>query len=457
MDDPHAARQRVVATVAPLAERFRAAGFRTYLVGGIVRDLLLGRSRRAPDIDLTTDATPDDVKRLLVDVVDALWTQGERFGTIGCRWHGETIEVTTHRAEAYDPASRKPEVQFSLDVRDDLSRRDFTVNAMAISLDDGTLVDPFDGQGDLDRRALRTPLSAELSFTDDPLRMLRAARFVAGYELTPVPELEQAIVRWRHRMAIVSRERVRDEIDKLLAVEHPDAGLDLLARTGLLAEVLPAIAALAGHRDEHSDDLLAHTMAVVAAASTRRVRWAALVHHLGAPAAESTLRDLTLGLDDVRAVVRSVALHGTVDGESTAGAPWSPPDGVDPRTVDPGDSDAGARRLALLAGEGLDEVLQLADANASSFAPQHRGPAVARVEAVAQRLHRLGAAGELDDLRPALDGVEVQRVLGLRPGPDVGTALRFLVDLRIERGRLDPAEAERVLRDWWDARSGDAG
>ncbi len=231
--------------VAPVTRRFAAAGHRLYLVGGIVRDLLAGRPVRRQDLDLTTDAEPPTVKELVAPVASSLWTQGERFGTIGCIVDGQDLEITTHRAERYSGETRKPTVEFSDDVVADLSRRDFTINAIAIEVTSASprLIDPFDGSGDLAAAVLRTPIDPVVSFSDDPLRMLRAARFVAGFQLRPVAELTAAVADMGDRMSIVSRERIRDELVKLLALPDPTAGLDFLVATGLLEVVLSDIAA----------------------------------------------------------------------------------------------------------------------------------------------------------------------------------------------------------------------
>src|SRR5439155_13899021 len=202
----------LIRETAPLAERFARAGFRLYLVGGSVRDAILGRSLDEPDLDFTTDARPDDIERVVRGWADAVWLQGKRFGTIGAAKGARRYEITTHRAEAYQPDTRKPDVAFADVVEADLSRRDFTVNAMAISLPELELVDPHGGVADLAAARLRTPLSPEDSFGDDPLRMLRAARFIAGYQLKPEPELVDAVVAMRDRMEIVSAERIRDEL-----------------------------------------------------------------------------------------------------------------------------------------------------------------------------------------------------------------------------------------------------
>ena len=285
----------VLEATQPIAERFHAAGKRIFLVGGPVRDGIAGRPGGLEpgtdvDIDLTTDATPDEIEMLVSDVSDAMWNQGKRFGTIGLMRQGRRFEITTHRAEAYVPESRKPEVQFGRDIETDLSRRDFTVNAMALSLPDLELVDPFNGIADLAARRLRTPLEPEVSFSDDPLRMLRAARFLAGYGLTPDAELVIAVESMRSRLAIVSRERIRDELDKLLLLPSPAPGLWFLVNTGLAQEFLPELPALALEQDpiQRHKDVLAHTIAVVEKTSPERVlRLAALFHDVGKPLTRS--------------------------------------------------------------------------------------------------------------------------------------------------------------------------
>jgi len=228
----------VLAELAPVAERFEVAGRRLYLVGGTVRDFLLGRELDR-DIDLTTDARPDETEALVRPVAESVWLQGKRFGTIGCKVRGRTLEITTHRAEAYRPDSRKPEVRFADAVEADLSRRDFTVNAMALllspdaSASDVQLIDPFEGAADLAAGRLRTPLDPETSFTDDPLRMLRAARFMAGYGLRPDDAVVAAVRALHDRLEIVSAERIRDELDRLVTLDEPGAGLWFLVDTGL--------------------------------------------------------------------------------------------------------------------------------------------------------------------------------------------------------------------------------
>ncbi|MEA2703270.1 MAG: poly(A) polymerase, partial [Actinomycetota bacterium] len=277
-------------TTAPLADRFAAAGKRLYLVGGSVRDAILGRPLDTIDLDFTTDARPDDIEAIVSGWADAVWDQGRRFGTIGFKKDDRVYEVTTHRAEAYVPESRKPDVAFADAVEADLSRRDFTVNAMALSLPEAELIDPFGGLADLAATRLRTPLAPEESFTDDPLRMLRAARFVAGYGLEPDPELVAAVKALRGRLEIVSAERIRGELDKLMVVERPGPGLWFLVDTGLAEEFLPELPALALEQDpiHRHKDVLAHSIAVVEKTSPDRIlRLAAMLHDIGKPKTRS--------------------------------------------------------------------------------------------------------------------------------------------------------------------------
>jgi poly(A) polymerase len=261
--------QRLVAPDAPapaLAERLLAGGFRCWLVGGPLRDAFLDEQGAGADLDFTTDARPDDIEAAVTGWADAVWTQGKRFGTIGCRKDGRTLEITTLRAEVYHADSRKPEVAFGDSIEGDLLRRDFTINAMALELPTLEFVDPYDGLVDLAARRLRTPGPPEDSFLDDPLRMMRAARFIARFGLTPDPELVAAVERLHDRLEIVSAERVRDELDKLLLVPDPSAGLWFLARAHLSDEFLPELNSMELEQDplHQHKDVLAHTIAVVA-------------------------------------------------------------------------------------------------------------------------------------------------------------------------------------------------
>ena len=402
--------------VSPVADRFLANRFQLYLVGGVVRDRLLGVDR-TPDLDLTTDAPPERIRELVDGVADTVWLQGERFGTVGIRLGDLAMEITTHRSEAYMGDSRKPVVRFSTDLYEDLARRDFTVNAMAVEVAERSLHDPHDGRGDLGRGILRTPLSPEESFSDDPLRMLRAARFVARYGLVPAEGLVGAARSLVGRMAIVSAERIRDEFFRLLEVEDPSPGVHLLAEIGLLDGLLPEVAALdVGERNR--------ALEVVAAATDDPVlRLAVLAQSAGGMA--SRLVDLRLSGTDVRRIAVLVdgadrIVEGSADGS------WS---------------DEEVRRLAVAVGPSLDPVLDFVD-----LVGVEAGDLVAVVE-------RLVSVGEFDDLGPALDGDAVMVLLDLSAGPEVGEALSWLVDLRLREGRVAPDEAAARLVDWWSNRA----
>jgi len=453
--------QPVLDQTGPLAERFAAAGKRLYLVGGVVRDLLLGRELAAErDIDLTTDALPSETKALVGDWADAVWTQGERFGTIGCR-HGEAIfEITTHRADAYDPESRKPDVRFAGQVEGDLSRRDFTVNAMALSVPDPVLLDPFDGAVDLAAGRLRTPLSPEESFSDDPLRMLRAARFIAGYDLEPVPELVAAVTSMRDRLAIVSAERIRDEFDKLLVVEDPRPGLWFLVETGLIDEFLPELSAMRLEQDpiHRHKDVLTHTFEVVHNTSPERiVRLAALYHDVGKPRTRSIgaggvsfhhhevvgarmtrerMRALKYSNDDVDVVSRLVYLHLRF------------------HTYRMGWTDSAVRRFVRDAGPLLDQLIELTRCDCTTRNERKARVLARRMDELEARIAELQAREEVLAIRPDLDGRQVMSHLGIDPGPEVGQALEFLLELRLEEGPLGDEEAYRRLDAWWADRSG---
>ena len=404
------------AVVSPVADRFLANRFQLYLVGGVVRDRLLGVDR-TPDLDLTTDAPPERIRELVDGVADTVWLQGERFGTVGIRLGDLTMEITTHRSEAYMGDSRKPVVRFSTDLYEDLARRDFTVNAMAVEVAERSLHDPHDGRGDLGRGILRTPLSPEESFSDDPLRMLRAARFVARYGLVPAEGLVGAARSLVGRMAIVSAERIRDEFFRLLEVEDPSPGVHLLAEIGLLDGLLPEVAALdVGERNR--------ALEVVATATDDPIlRLAVLAQSAGGMA--SRLVDLRLSGTDVRRIAVLVDGADQIVEGSTDGS-WS---------------DEEVRRLAVAVGPSLDPVLDFVD-----LVGVETGDLVAVVE-------RLGSVGEFDDLGPALDGDAVMVLLDLSAGPEVGEALSWLVDLRLREGRVAPDEAATRLVDWWSNRA----
>jgi poly(A) polymerase len=454
----------LVEKTTQLAARFDAAGFRLYLVGGVVRDAVLGRLRDDADLDFTTDARPDQTEALLTGWADAIWDQGRRFGTIGIRSDGRRMEITTHRAEAYRPDSRKPDVVFADAVEADLSRRDFTVNAMALSLPDLTLIDPFDGVGDLAAHRLRTPLAPEESFSDDPLRMLRAARFIAGYGLRPDPALIDAVVSLRSRLEIVSDERVRDELDKLMVVDRPGEGLWFLVRTGLAEEFLPELPDLALEEDpiHRHKDVLAHTVAVVENTSPERLlRLAALFHDVGKPKTRSfgprgavmfhhhevvgarmtrdRMRALRYSAEDIETVSRLVDLHLRF------------------HTYRMGWTDSAVRRYVRDAGPLLDRLNELTRCDCTTRNPAKAQALARRMDELEIRIADLRAREDLAAIRPDLDGNEVMAHLGIKPGPQVGEALAFLLELRLEEGPLGPEEARRRLDAWWAARPAQPG
>jgi poly(A) polymerase len=449
----------VLERTSPLAERFAASGYKLYLVGGVVRDLLLGRDMSdGRDIDMTTDALPAETKRLVNGWADSVWSQGERFGTIGCQKDGWTFEITTHRAEAYDPESRKPEVVFSGVIDADLSRRDFTVNAMALSLPDPVLIDPFGGAEDLAAGRLRTPLSPEESFSDDPLRMLRAARFLAGYGLTPDDELRDAATSMCERLSIVSAERIRDEFDKLMVVEDPTPGLWFLADTGLMDQFLPEFSRMRLEQDpiHRHKDVLTHTIAVIGKTSTNRlVRLSALYHDVGKPRTRAIgdagvsfhhhevvgarmtrdrMKALKYSSDDVEAVSRLVFLHLRF------------------HTYKMGWTDSAVRRFVRDAGDLLPELIELTRCDCTTRNERKAQELAKRMDELEARIDDLLAREELASMRPDLDGNAVMTYLGLTPGRDVGDALDFLLELRLEEGPLGEDEAKRRLDSWWAER-----
>ena len=450
----------VLDRTAPLAERFEQAGHHLHLVGGVVRDLLLGRDMTSGrDIDLTTDALPGETKRLVSGWADSVWSQGERFGTIGCRKDGWTFEITTHRAEAYDPDSRKPEVIFSDRVEADLARRDFTVNAMALSLPDPVLVDPFDGAADLAAGRLRTPLSPQESFSDDPLRMLRAGRFIAVHGFEPDPELVDAVRAMADRLDIVSAERIRDEFDKLIVADDPTAGLWFLVDTGLMDRFLPEFSRMRLEQDpiHRHKDVLTHTIAVVGKTRPERlVRLAALYHDVGKPRTRSItdggvsfhhhevvgarmtrerMKALKYSADDIEAVSRLVFLHLRF------------------HTYRMGWTDSAVRRFVRDAGDLLDELIELTRCDCTTRNERKARELSRRMDELEARIVELREREELAAIRPDLDGNQVMAHLGLGPGRDVGAALEFLLELRLEEGPLGEQEATRRLDRWWAERS----
>ena len=455
--------QEVFDEAEPLARRFRDAGHRLYLVGGIVRDLVIGRQADTADLDFTTDAEPDAVKRILGRWVDALWTQGERFGTIGAVKDGRRYEITTHRGESYDPEHRHPEVVFATSIEADLARRDFTVNAMAIEVtgEEPVLIDPFDGVADLAASVLRTPGAARDSFTDDPLRMLRAARFIAGYGLEPTDELVAAAAELSERLGIVSVERIREEFDKLMVTPDPSPGLWFLHDTGLVRCFFPELSALRVEQDpiHRHKDVLTHTIAVVANTRPRLVvRLAAVYHDIGKPRTREIGRNgvsfhhhevvgarmtrqrmkaLRYSKDMVDRVSQLVFLHLRF------------------HTYSMGWSDAAVRRFVRDAGDQLDELIELTRCDCTTRNKRRAEVLSRRMDDLERRIEELAAQEELAAIRPDLDGRKVAERLGIAPGPEIGRALKHLLELRLDRGPLGEDEAYAELDRWWMAQ-GDA-
>lgn len=406
----------VLAEVDELANRFAAADRSLFLVGGIVRDLWLDTPLCGDsDIDLTTDARPTEIKEIVGDWADALWTQGERFGTIGCEKDGRSIEVTTFRAEVYVPDSRKPEVAFGDDIFADLARRDFTVNAMAYEIPVGELIDPHDGVADLAARRLRTPLAPSVSFTDDPLRMIRAARFANRYRLEPTPELLEAAHTLRERLDIVAIERIRDELEKLLSAEDVRVGLDVLHSTGLLERIVPGAGSA-------SVDLASRTPA------PWWLRTAALVLPVveaGALQAD-VLRGLKLSKHDERAIGRTITSALELDPMASAYAPGDPA------------VDEAIRTWVVGAKGNSESAWTLATARFGEVDLAHFGA----------RMVQLAKSEDLTSTDVALTGQDICTLLDIEPGPQVGEAMKALQAHRLRTGPFHAAEAATVLRAW---------
>jgi poly(A) polymerase len=437
-----------------MGERFRDAGHELHLVGGAVRDAFLHRSRREPELDLATDAHPEQVLELIRGWADTRYLQGVRFGTVGAFKGGVRLEITTYRREVYAEDDRHPRVTFGDDLETDLSRRDFTVNAMAVSLPDRSFVDPFGGVRDLAAKRLDTPLDPEVAFSDDPLRMLRAARFASELDLTPVPRVIEAMRALAERLDIVSAERIQGELSRLLVSDRPSIGLQLLVRTGLAERFLPELPALELEQDplHRHKDVLRHTYAVVERCRPDEVlRLAALLHDIGKPAtreftddgvqfhhhdvvgarmAAERLRALRYPNETVAAVSRLIELHLRFH---TFGTGWT---------------DAAVRRYLVDAGPLLDDLNQLTRADCTT-----RNPERARMFAELQDELELRIARLLEEegdaaARPPIDGNRIMEHLGIGPGPSVGEAWRYLRDQRLDRGPMTEEEALELLDAW---------
>ncbi len=420
---PGASLDRIRRALEPLDQRFASAGHTLFLVGGILRDLALGLEITG-DLDLTTDAMPEDTLRIVREVTTSIWSQGERFGTIGLKFAGFDVEITTFRSEAYDPDSRKPIVTFGHDLHTDLSRRDFTINAMAASLRDAELIDPFEGIADLGARTLRTPIDPDESFTDDPLRLLRAARFIARFALDPTPELTAAATRHASRIKIVSAERIRDEFERLLHVDAPLPGLRFLADHNLLSALLPVATILSGEQADERELVSTLTRVSEAAGPHRQlVRRAAFFAPLGPDSAHRALSALRYPRSSIVDTVRVIDLATRMT-EAAGNSSESP-------------SPAEIRRLVTAAGPARPGLLDAAIDLACLF-----DPAVSRHRIA---LEQLRAREDLSTLDPPIDGRRIIEALSLPPGPAIGRIIAELRQHRVEHGPYDEAAALELL------------
>ena len=464
-------------SVAPvavdLARRFQEAGFSLALVGGSVRDALLGRLGN--DLDFTTDARPEDVLKIVRPWADAVWEVGIAFGTVGAQKEARVgdsvkrfqIEVTTYRSEAYDRSSRKPEVSYGDSIEEDLVRRDFTVNAMALALPEHKFIDPHDGRADLAARVLRTPGTPEASFSDDPLRMMRAARFAAQLDFEVAPEVVAAMKEMAGRIEIVSAERVRDELNKLVLSDNPRKGLTLLVDTGLADHVLPELPALRLESDEHHrhKDVYEHTLIVLEQAMVLEengpdliLRLSALLHDIGKPRTRRFEKDgrvsfhhhevvgakmtkkrmtaLKYSNDLVKDVSRLVELHLRFHGYGTG--EWT---------------DSAVRRYVRDAGPLLERLHKLTRSDCTTRNRRKATVLSRAYDGLEERIAQLQEQEELDAIRPDLDGNQIQEILGIGPGPAIGRAYKHMLELRLENGPMEYDAAVAALKEWWTEQS----
>ena len=452
-----------------LGDVFESSGHQLYLVGGSVRDALLGRL--SPDLDFTTDAHPAEVQRIVRPWADALWDTGIEFGTVGAARDGQRVEITTFRADSYDQVSRNPEVRFGDRLEDDLVRRDFTVNAMAVRITGagpGEFIDPLGGLAALRDGVLDTPSAPEVSFGDDPLRMLRAARFVSQLGFTVAPRVRTAIEEMAPQLSRITAERIATELDKLLLGSDPVAGVDLMVQTGMGEQVLPEIGAMRMAIDEHHQhkDVYQHSLTVLRQAIGLEgpdgpdlvLRWSALLHDIGKPATRrhepdggvsfhhhevvgakmtrKRMRALKYSkqmVDDVSQLVYlHLRFHGYGDGR------WT---------------DSAVRRYVTDAGPLLPRLHKLVRADCTTRNKRRAARLQANYDDLEHRIADLAAREDLARVRPDLDGNEIMELLGIPAGPQVGEAWKYLKELRLDRGPLSPDEARAELLAWWNAKA----
>lgn len=450
-----------------LGARFDEAGFELALVGGWVRDAVMGRIQN--DLDFATNANPERILEIVKGWADALWEVGIEFGTIGLQKNGHNIEITTYRAEAYDENSRKPAVQFGDSLEDDLSRRDFTINAIAIVLPEGSIFDPFGGMNHIASQTIITPGKPEQSFSDDPLRMLRAARFASQLNFTIEDSVLKAMHDMASRLAIISSERIRDELEKLLLSNNPRAGLEVLIATSIADIVLPEIPALKLEIDEHHrhKDVYEHSLIVLEQAIELEqihdptlepdivLRLAALLHDIGKPKtrkhepgggvsfhhhelvgarmAKKRLQELRFSNDVVKSVTKLIELHLRFHGYGTGH--WT---------------DSAVRRYVRDAGDELLRLHKLTRADCTTRNKQRAAALSRNYDGLEARILELQAEEELNAIRPDLDGREIMEILGIPAGPGVGKAYSYLLELRLDQGPMSKDDAKAQLLAWWN-------
>lgn len=450
--------------VIELGQRFDDAGYELALVGGPVRDMFLGSN--VTDLDFTTDAKPEAIQQILTGWAHAQWDIGAAFGTIGARYGDWIVEITTYRDEKYDPDSRKPEVVFGTDLIEDLRRRDFTVNSMALRLPDFELVDPFGGVKALVAGVLETPGTPQQSFSDDPLRMMRAARFAAQLGVTVSPDVAEAMKDMGSRIVIISAERVREELVKLMIAPKPRRGLELLVASGIADSVLPELPALREAQDDthRHKDVYEHSLQVMENAIEREadyfdapnfvLRFAALMHDIGKPKTRrfeaggkvsfrhhdvvgakmvaKRMRELRFDKDTTKAVARLVELHmrfyGYGDGE------WT---------------DSAVRRYVTDAGDLLKHLHALTRSDVTTQNKRKARRLAAAYDDLEARIEQLAEEEELAAIRPDLDGQQIMEILGIKPGPLVGRAYKYLLDRRLDEGPSEFEASKQALLDWW--------
>ena len=456
--------------VVELGELFQNAGFDLALVGGSVRDFILQRD--LGDLDFTTPAKPEEIVKITKPWADSVWDLGMEFGTVGVRKNDQVFEITTYRSEVYVSDSRKPSVKFGTEIKEDLTRRDFTVNAMAVKVPSFEFIDLFGGIDDLVKRIIRTPREAELSFSEDPLRMMRAARFASQLGFTPVADVIIAITEMRERISIVSAERVRDEFTKLIMGPNPLHGLEILIGTKLADLIIPELPALQLEIDEHHKhkDVYEHSLKVLSQAIDLEaiheptsepdliLRLAALLHDIGKPKtrkfesgggvsfhhhevvgakiARKRLTALRYPNDVIDSVTKLIELHlrfhGYGDGQ------WT---------------DSAVRRYVRDAGDELNRLHKLTRADCTTRNQRRAMMLAATYDDLEDRIAKLQEQEELNSIRPDLDGEEIMAVLGIKPGPLVGKAYNHMLNIRLDRGPLSKEDAKAELMIWWESQN----